>query len=95
MTLGNKRKSIAAWCLYDWARKAIQARPAFPGSYRVLAACCGQLCELAEAKTAIERLRQYVPDASIDGTRRQMPFKNDADSERYLDGLRRAGLSEN
>lgn len=79
----------------DWARKAIQANRAYPGSYRILAACCGHSGELNDAKNAIHSLRQYMPFASIEGTKRQIPFKNDADSMRYLDGLRKAGLPEN
>lgn len=78
----------------DWARKTIQSRSTYPSSYRMLAASCALTGNLSEARNAIERFRKFVPSASIEGTRSRLPFKNDADMERYLDGLRKAGLPE-
>jgi adenylate cyclase len=79
----------------EWARKAVAANPQFPGGLRTLAASAGNLGRLTEAETARERLQELLPHVTIAQLRENLPyFKDPDDLERYLEGLRRAGLPE-
>jgi hypothetical protein len=44
------------------------------------------------AKAALQELRRAQPNISLAWIESQMPIKNDADREHYLEGFRRAGL---
>lgn len=79
----------------QWARKTVEANPTFPSGYRTLAASAGNLGQLAEAKAAREKLQELLPHLTIGQLREGLPYFTDpADLERYLDGLRKAGLPE-
>ncbi len=77
-----------------WAREAIQETPQFPTSLRLLAASYGQLGRIDEAQAALADLRRLMPGVTIETTRAQVPWKRAADMERYLDGLRKAGMED-
>ena len=76
----------------EWGVKAIQQNPRFPGGYRLLAASYGQLGRMEEAQTALKEVLRLLPGMTIEDVRKQVPFKKPGDLERYLDGLRKAGL---
>ena len=76
----------------EWGVKSIQENPQFPGGHRILAASYGQLGRMQEAQTALKELLVLMPGMTIDDVRKQVPFKKSGDTERYLDGLRKAGL---
>ncbi len=79
----------------EWARKTVKANPKLPGGYRTLAASYGNLGRLAEADTAREKLQELLPNLTIAQLRERLPyFRKPEDLERYLDGLRKAGLPE-
>jgi TolB-like protein/cytochrome c-type biogenesis protein CcmH/NrfG len=78
----------------DWARKTAEENPRFPGAYRVLMSAYGQLGRLEEAKVALENLLRLAPGVTVAATREQVPWKKPDDRDRYLEGLRRAGLPE-
>ena len=78
----------------DWSKKTAEENPRFPGAYRLLASAYGQLGRLEEAKVALERLLGLVPGITVATTREQVPWKNPGDRDRYLVGLRKAGLPE-
>jgi Flp pilus assembly protein TadD len=78
----------------EWARRGQEENPDWPGVYRVLAANCGPAGRLEEGRAAVTKLSRLAPDMTIETTRAQVPWKDPADMERYLDGLRKAGLSE-
>ena len=79
----------------DWAKKTADANPQFPAGHRTLAASYGILGRLAEAEAARERLQELLPHLTIAQLRESLPyFKNSDDLERYLNGLRKAGLPE-
>ena len=44
------------------------------------------------AKAALQELRRAQPNISLAWIESQMPIKQDADREHYLEGFRRAGL---
>ena len=76
------------------ARKTAEENPRFPGAYRILASAYGRLGRLEEAKVALEKLLGLVPGITVATTREQVPWKNPSDRDRYLDGLRKAGMPE-
>jgi tetratricopeptide (TPR) repeat protein len=76
----------------EWGTKILQENPRFPGGHRLLAASYGQLGRTKEAQTALEELLLLMPGMTIGDVRKQVPFKDPTHMERYLDGLRKAGL---
>jgi TolB-like protein/Tfp pilus assembly protein PilF len=76
----------------EWGVKTIRENPQFPGGYRLLAASYGQLDRKKEAQTALKEVLLLLPGMTIEDVRKQVPFKKPGDLERYLDGLRKAGL---
>ena len=75
-----------------WGRKTIQHNPMFPGGHRLVAASCGQLGQSQEAARELKELLLLMPGMTADDVRRQVPFKRSIDMERYIEGLRKAGL---
>ena len=59
------------------------------------ATALAHLGRIEEARETLDRMKSVRPDASIDTVRNSMIFSDLEDEERYLDGLRRAGLPEN
>ena len=57
-----------------------------------MASSCGHLGRTKEAQAALKELLLLMPGMTIDDVRKQVPFKDSNDMERYLDGLRKAGL---
>ncbi len=79
----------------EWSIKAIQSNPQLPAGYRTLASIYGYSGRLKEAAVAREKLQELQPHLTIAQLRESLPyFKNPDDFERYLEGLRRAGLPE-
>ncbi len=79
----------------EWSRRTILENPDFPGGHRTLAASSGVMEEFDEAQEAAERLRSLVPEISLEQMANSLPyFIEDSDLERYLDGLRLAGIPE-
>jgi adenylate cyclase len=57
-----------------------------------LAICYAELGRLEEAQTEMAEVLRLTPNASLEVVRQSLPFKDPADIERMLDGLRKAGL---
>ena len=76
----------------EWARKALQINPDFPGGYRLLAASCGQAGGIDEARAALDQYSRLVPGQTVETVRMQVPFKRPEAMEGFLDGLRKAGM---
>jgi TolB-like protein/Flp pilus assembly protein TadD len=76
----------------EWGAKVLQENPSFPGGHRLIAAIYGQLGRIEEAQVALKELLLLMPGMTIDDVRKQVPFKDPNHMERYLDGLRKAGL---
>jgi TolB-like protein/cytochrome c-type biogenesis protein CcmH/NrfG len=74
------------------SREALRQRADFVGAHRVLVAAAGMEGQKPVAEAALKELIRVQPNVSLDWIAEQIPFKNDADREHYLDGLRRAGL---
>ena len=78
----------------EMGHKSIAAGDDFLPGHRVLAAALGQLERLDEARLAGEQVLRLVPDTTLTGTKNQFPLRRESDLERFLDGLRKAGIPE-
>jgi TolB-like protein len=91
---------IAAFYIgeYDEAialcREVLDETPDFPSAYRGLTACYSLLDRKAEAESALADLLRVAPQLTIAQTRAGLPITSPEVLERYLEGLRRAGLPE-
>ena len=78
----------------NWGRKTIQQTPGFIGGHRVTVASLGQLGLVEDAQPFLTELLANSPNLTVEDTSNQLPWKRPRDMERYLDGLRTAGLPE-
>jgi adenylate cyclase len=81
----------------EWARRAVhEPRAAGAGywPYAMLASALGNLGQIAEAREAVEEAQRRKPDLSIAYLEALMSTKQPGGLDPYLDGLRKAGLSE-
>ena len=74
------------------SREALRQRGDFVGAHRVLTAAAGMAGQLDTAKAALQELRRAQPNISLAWIDAQMPIRDKAEREHYLDGFRRAGL---
>jgi TolB-like protein len=75
------------------AREAIRHRGDLTGAYRVLAVSAGMIGDKDTADAALGELRRTQPNISLSWIATQLPWRNEADREHYLEGFRRAGLT--
>ena len=80
---------------FELAREALEHRirrnPESETAHTLLASCLGNLGRLDEGRAAWARTLELNPDFTIERRRRILPFKNPADFERRLEGLRKIG----
>ena len=74
------------------SREGIRQRGDFVGAHRVLTAAAGMAGHIDIARVALQELCRAQPNISLGWLTSQMPIKDDAHREHYLDGFRRAGL---
>jgi adenylate cyclase len=75
----------------EWAQKAIHRHPENPDAHLVLASALGHSgSRLEDAKAALATYKKLVPYRS-ERPSLVWKYKNDADEEHFLDGLRKAG----
>ena len=75
-------------------KRCITRNPDLMGSNLMLAVIHSELGQKEEAQTEVEETLRISPRASIEGQRERMPFKDPKVLDRYLDGLRKAGLPQ-
>lgn len=75
------------------AREAIRHRGELTGAYRVLAVSAAMSGDTGTAELALAELRRTQPNITLAWIATELPWKNDADREHYLEGFRRAGLT--
>lgn len=73
-------------------KKALVQNPDFVPSHAELAVLYTELGRREEAQAALAEAGKRSPRASLESLRRTLPYKDPAELERYLDGLRKAGL---
>jgi hypothetical protein len=74
------------------SRDALRQRGDFVGAHRVLTAAAGIAGHVDVAELALQELRRTQPNISLAWIASEMPFRQDAEREHYLEGFRRAGL---
>jgi len=81
---------------YDEAIAALQdalrRNPNFLPARRMLAVVYAELGRDKEARAEVAEILRISPEASLERWRERMPYKNPADLERLIAGLRKAGL---
>ena len=88
--LGAERFDQAA----ESARLAIGWNAAFADAHAILASALGHAGRLDEARIALDECARHFPGLTLRDQRLKRPFRRAADQERFLDGLRKAGLAE-
>lgn len=78
----------------QWAARGVQENPRFPGNHRSLAAAYGLLGRQDEARAELAVVRTLLPHMDVREFRDRLPFPNPEHLERYMDGLRVAGLED-
>ncbi len=73
-------------------RDAVHRNPNFPPAHRMLAVTYAELGRQEEARAEVAEILRISPGASLDFWRDREPYKNKADGQRFIDGLRKAGL---
>jgi adenylate cyclase len=71
---------------------ALRRNPNFSPARRVLAVIYTELGQDKKAQAEVAEILRISPGASLDLWRERLPFKNQADLDRYILGLRKAGL---
>jgi TolB-like protein len=74
--------------------EAARLRPGFQGAHRMHCAALAQAGRLEEARAALALVKREQPHLSIDWIRANVPYQTPELMERFLDGMRKAGLSE-
>jgi adenylate cyclase len=70
----------------------VARNPDYGPAYVNLTICYAYLGRQQEAEAELAKVLRLWPTYSLEIERQSMPYKNPADLERYLDGLRKAGL---
>ena len=86
-SLGDFDAAVAA------LKRRLERNPDSPTSYALLASCYGHLGRAAEARAAWEQTLRLDPNFSIERRRQILPFKDPADFERRVEGLRKADVA--
>jgi adenylate cyclase len=76
----------------QFASHAAEANPEFPDIYAVLAAANGQLDQVDAAREALDQLLRRMPALTTSDERLNRPFGSVEQRERFLEGLRKAGM---
>jgi len=78
----------------DVAHAALREHPGYASSLRQLAAALAMLGRKDEAAAALEQLLERMPGLTVSKVAIIVPVRHADDNERWLEGLRRAGLPE-
>ena len=74
-------------------RKRLARNPESATAYALLASCYGHLGQIEEGRAAWTQVLRIDPGYSIEHRRQVLPYKNPADFELRVEGLRRLGLA--
>ncbi len=75
------------------ATEALRLRPGFQGAQRLHAASLAQAGHIDAARACLATARREHPALSLDWIRVNVPYQTPELMERYLDGMRKAGLN--
>ena len=74
------------------SRESFRLRKDFVGAYRVITAAAGMAGEMELAQAMLQELRRVQPNISLAWVTRQLPLRIVEQRDRFLEGLRLAGL---
>jgi tetratricopeptide (TPR) repeat protein len=75
-------------------RRAVEANPDFVNGYKPLIASLGHLGRREEAQFFVDKLLCLEPSFTVEKFGQTYPIKKTNDRERYIEGLRLAGIAE-
>ncbi|PTM95180.1 adenylate/guanylate cyclase domain-containing protein [Mycoplana dimorpha] len=75
-------------------RRRLERNPDAPTAYALLASCYGHLGRIDQGRSAWAQVQRTDPGFSIERRRKMLPFKNPADFELRVEGIRRLGLAD-
>ena len=78
----------------DLLQQRLIRNPVTDVSRALLAASYGHLGRFDEARAAWQEVLRVNPDYSLEYRRKVLPYKNPADFELVVEGLRKAGIEE-
>ena len=76
------------------AEELLRSRPGFQGAQRLRCASLAQTGRIDEARSFLAMIRREQPQLSIDWIRASVPYQTPELMERFLEGMRKAGLDE-
>ena len=76
-----------------YAEKLLRLRPGFQGAQRLRCASLAQTGRIEEAQQFLAAIRLEHPQLSINWIRKCVPYQTPELMERFLEGMRKAGLS--
>jgi tetratricopeptide (TPR) repeat protein len=74
--------------------EVLRLRPGFQGAQRLRCAALAQLGMIAEARQYLEHVRIGQPQLTLQWIREGVPYQTPETMERFLDGMRKAGVPE-
>ena len=77
-----------------YASETLRLRSDFQGMQRLYCASLAQAGRIEEARTLLAAVRKQQPQLSIDWLRASVPYQTPEIMERFLEGMRKAGLGE-
>jgi DNA-binding SARP family transcriptional activator/TolB-like protein len=75
-------------------RRAVEANPDLVNGYKPLIASLGHLGRREEAQVFVNKLLSLEPNFTVERFRQTYPIKKTTDRDRYMAGLRLAGIAE-
>jgi TolB-like protein len=75
-----------------YTTEAARLRPGFQGAQRLRCASLAQMGQVDEARAYLATVRRAQPELSIDWIRASVPYQTPELMERFLEGMRKAGL---
>ena len=77
-----------------YTQELLRLRPGFHGAQRLRCASLAQIGRADEARSLLAALRREHPELSIEWIRTSVPYQTPELMERFLDGMRKAGLDK-
>jgi TolB-like protein len=74
--------------------EVLRLRPGFQGAQRLRCAALAQLGRIAEARQYLEHVRIGQPQLTLQWIRKSVPYQTRETMERFLEGMRKAGVRE-
>jgi TolB-like protein/cytochrome c-type biogenesis protein CcmH/NrfG len=76
------------------SEQLLQLRPGFQGAQRLHCASLAQTGRIDEARAYLEIVRRQQPQLTIDWIKASVPYQTPQLMERFLEGMRKAGLAD-